>query len=340
MAAVANKYLKQSVFMLSVWWLWLFLSLGLVMYMPDAANTLVLPLVVSSAVIAIGSIMPAATIPWIFLATLVASLPMTLGVVLPLEQSQGYRLIVATLPLIGLFMMTLAPLLHGARLTRTVIASAVATILSVTWAALGPLYSDFRPQHVNIHYLEDVDVGAAHYYLISPNPIRDELQSLMNFDSNERAIMPFSESTLSDWATGETSAWAPPISEVVNTTTDGSLRTVSVTLHSQRQANSLRLLMPAQAKLKQFQIEGRSFTPVLQTSGDYANQYLISLMGTYDRKVELTLTFDHPHPVTAFLMDVSTTLPAQGNILLKARRGDMSPVHRGDQAVLFREVTL
>jgi hypothetical protein len=66
-----------------------------------------------------------------------------------MEQSQGYHLIVTTLPFLGLFLVLLAPFVtgHHAPLPRLVLV--YGALVSIVLVLVLPLHSATRPQHVN-----------------------------------------------------------------------------------------------------------------------------------------------------------------------------------------------
>ena len=69
--------------------------------------------------------------------------------------------------------------LNGAKLLIPFFGSLTITLMAALIAVTSPLYSESRPQHINIRYLENLDTGLAYYHLQSPNPIPERLASLM-----------------------------------------------------------------------------------------------------------------------------------------------------------------
>jgi hypothetical protein len=81
--------------------------------------------------------------------------------------------------------------------------------------------------------------------------------------------------------------------------------------------------------------------PVLSSWGLYEGYYVIYLNGIYNKEVELKLNFDaNKSEVSAYLMDISTKLPPHLDELYKDRSGIFSPVHRGDQAILIKKISI
>ena len=101
------------------------------------------------------------------------------------------------------------------------------------------------------------------------------------------------------------------------------------------------LLLPKNSGLQSFLLDSLEIEPVLSSWGLYKGYYVIYLNGIYDKPVELTLNFDSDKSeVSAYLMDISTKLPPHLDELYKDRSGIFSPVHRGDQAILIKRISI
>ncbi|MBT5051595.1 MAG: hypothetical protein HOM69_00075, partial [Gammaproteobacteria bacterium] len=134
---------------LAALWIWWLAGLTFLIWLPDALN-LVLPVLSFGALLVFfarwlrsGTVLIAA------LGLLWLAVPGSLGLVLPMEQSQGYHLIVTTLPFLGLFLVLLAPFVtgHHAPLPRLVLV--YGALVSIVLVLVLPLHSATRPQHVN-----------------------------------------------------------------------------------------------------------------------------------------------------------------------------------------------
>ena len=273
--------------------------------------------------------------------TLLLLIPNTLGPVLLLEASQGYRLIMGTFPFLALFLCAFMPLLHQQKLKPALILSAASLIVSLALVLSLPLYSDWRPQHLNVHYFEDRDSGEAFYQLNSPNPIPAHLAKVMNFSEQPKQLQVYSQSKYKNWAQSESlSGWPAPELTVINERRNEQSRDLSVQVRSPRGAHSVSLLIPAEAELSTLHIDGQAFAPTLVTKGSTAGYYVLSLKGVYEKVVNLQLGFASTEPVTAYLSDVSTELPEAGVNLVNLRPPLATPVHRGDQAFIMRKLTL
>jgi len=103
----------------------------------------------------------------------------------------------------------------------------------------------------------------------------------------------------------------------------------------------LVLVLPKNSGLQSFLLGSLEIEPVLSNWGLYKGYYVIYLNGIYDKPVELTLNFDSDKSeVSAYLMDISTKLPPHLDELYKDRSGIFSPVHRGDQAILIKKISI
>tara|TARA_B110000503_G_C7088955_1_gene388548 strand:- start:254 stop:442 length:189 start_codon:yes stop_codon:yes gene_type:complete len=61
----------------------------------------------------------------------------------------------------------------------------------------------------------------------------------------------------------------------------------------------------------------------------------------YDKEIDLILNFDdYQKDINGYLLDISTQLPKHLNNLYEARSGIFSPVHRGDQAILIKNIQI
>lgn len=337
---VMNRYLRNIDTLIGVWFFWLILSVLMTIYLGDAANTVIVPTLAASAIIAAAALLDEKIRSYWLLLTLVFAVPVTLGMVLPLEQSQGYALIAATFVFLGLFNTTLIPLLHGAKLKLPFFGALAVTIVSIVVVISTPLYSEWRPQHLNINYFEDIDTGEAYYQLQSPNPVPDNLWSLMDFATEDKQLLPFAEFQYENWARTAPSGYPGPEVEVQGVQTSADTQTISVMIRSPRQADAMTLIFPGESKLSSFKLEGIPFETALINNGSLAGKYLIRIVDVYDRTISMELAFKSLDRITLYLSDKSTQLPDSAAALLEQRLPLASPVHQGDQAQLFKKVDL
>jgi hypothetical protein len=310
----------------------------LFLYMPGAVNVLLVPLLSGTLFLAISTYFSNQSTRTILLLSLIFLLPSTLGVVLQLESSQGYHLIVATMPFLALFMTIFVPLIHGSTLKIPLTLAAIITAVSMITAIISPLYSVQRPQLVNIIYIEDLDAGTAYYYFDNQNPLPDNLKSVVDLTTEKKALVPYIDFQQSNWVEAKSSGYPAPKFTVESITANDKGRTVELILSSPRKANTLQLMLPASAKLKHFTLGSIEFEPKLIKAGLYKDKYLIRINGSFAKDVPLTLVLDSLDPVNAYLLDRSTELPESAASMLEQRTNLISPV-KGDLAILVKKIT-
>jgi hypothetical protein len=335
-----NRLINQNDQIIGVWIFWWTLSLICLVLLPDAANLLIIPTLMAGVFLSIAAFVRTDLKPFAFLGTLVFAVPSTLGLIYSLEQSQGYRLIVAVLPLIGLYAISLSPLLHGVSLKKGMIVSLTGIIVSLSIVAYKPLYTEWRPQHVNINYIENLDSGTATYNLQSQNPISENLKSSMDFQGNRKALLPYTNRTSNNWAETIPTDWQNPDFKILNESIKNNQREIEIEIRSLRAADKLLLAVPANSQLRKFKLNEIEYEAVLSSyfSDDF---FAIRLVGVYEKLIVLTLTFDSSAPITgAYLADISTELPANAEKILKNRTKLSVPSgHGGDTATLFRSIS-
>ena len=335
-----NRLVNQNDQIIGVWIFWWALSFICLVLLPDAANLLIIPTLMAGIFLSIAAFVRTDLKPFAFLGTLVFAVPSTLGLIYSLEQSQGYRLIVAVLPLIGLYAIALSPLLHGVNLKKGMIVSLTGIIVSLSIVAYKPLYTEWRPQHVNINYIENLDSGTATYNLQSQNPISENLKSSMDFQGSRKALLPYTNRTSNNWAETIPTNWQKPDFKILNESIENNQREIEIEIRSLRSADKLLLAVPADSQLRKFKLNGIEYEAVLSRyfSDDF---FAIRLAGVYEKPIVLTLTFNSSAPITgAYLADISTELPANAEKILKNRTKLSVPSgHGGDTATLFRSIS-
>ena len=339
-ALLINRYLNYISALIGAWLFWVLLAIPLAIYMPDAANILILPLLSGAAILAAASLLSSDGARRLLPLSLVLLLPGTLGLVLPLESSQGYQLIAGALPFMALFMTIFVPLIHGSRLRWPILGGAVFTTLAIIVAIASPLYSLQRPQLVNLHYFHNVDTGAAYYQVYSQQPLPDNIRAVLPLNAEPKALLAFTDTEYKNWVKTTATDMPAPEMEILSVTNSATERSVSVMLRSPRAADRLQLTFANEVNLLRFQLEGIEFEAKQVDVPGYHNNYLIQIHGVYDKDVPLKLIFGGTETVSVYLSDSSTELPESAAGLLEQRQGLSSPVHRGDQAILFRKLDL
>ena len=335
---ICQRFLNTTNGLTGAMLFWSMLAIVVYSYMPDAANIIVIPLAGTSMVMLLASFFPKQSQSYILPLCLAAVVPTTLGLVLPLEQTQGYRLIFAAMPFTALFMTVFVPLVLGSKLKLITSTLAIVTGIAMVVAINSPLYTEHRPQHVNIMYYQQAGAQTGYYRFQHQNPLPSSLMSVYPISSEKRAFLPYTDYEFSHWAEVPSVDIPSPEARVISVQKTDSGRVVKLMLTSPRAADSMQLLIPRSANLIGYKL-GQFDAHNSQLSNWYSDgMYSIRLIGTYHRPVTLTLTLASPERVTAFLLDRSHRLPESGQPLLAQRRGLLGPRHQGDAAQIITKI--
>ena len=345
--AISRKFVNQNEMVFGSWFFWFILTLTITIFLPDAANVFILPLIFASALMFLATFLKEENRPIFLLLTLVATLPLTLGLIFSLEQSQGYKLVWAVLPFAGLYALIISPFLYSLNIKSTISFVGVVTFIALMVGSFANLYTEKRPQHVNIHFYEDLDSDKSFIRLSGnyknnssddPEPLIEPLSSYVN-TQDTKALLPFNEYVFRHWSETSSSGWKGASIEKQERLNDN--KSLKLNLKSTRSASRMVLLLPKESNLKSFNLGSLEIQTVLSTWGFYHGYYVIYLNGVYDKEVELTLNFETSQKeVNGYLIDISTKLPNHLDELYEARSGIFSPVHTGDQAILIKKISI
>ena len=346
--SISRKFLQELEMVYGAWFFWALLTLVVTLFLPDAANLFILPLVFGSLILLISNFLKEQYRLSFLLLTLVIALPSTLGLIFSLEQSQGYKLVLAVLPFVGLYAILISPFFFSVNMKTTFSVVGLITVMALTtWSTLN-LYTEMRPQHVNIHFYENLDTKKSFVHLSGnyknvaasdPEPLIEPLASYVDIE-NTKAIASYApEYKFRYWAESISSEWKEPSITIKARTKN--IDSMAVTLKSNRNASRIILLLPEASKLKSFNIGSQTINVSPSTSGPFKGYYSIYLNGVYDKQIDLILNFEnYTKDTKGYLMDISTKLPGHLDEIYQARSGIFSPVHRGDQAILIKTVTI
>jgi hypothetical protein len=316
----------------SWWWL---LGLAATVAAPSAAGVILAPLLPAVALLlATGAVQSTALRTILLVATLVVATGQTLNLALVLAQTQGYALVFAAFPSIALFLSVSVPMARGRSALLSTAGTLLLTVVGIAVAIASPLYSSWRPQQVNIRYIENLDEGMARVMLMSPHP-PDFMLGELEFSRDPQAIYPWTDTKVNYVAAAPPSGWLPPEATVVASNVESGIRTVDLVLQSPRRAHTMALFLPDAAEVRQVALDGIDLEPIKNRDG-----YLIRLTGMNDKPVRLRISMQSDEPVSAWLVDDSTELPASIQSLVAARPPLASPVGWGDSGVLARAVWL
>ena len=346
--AISRKFLQELELIYGSWFFWTLLTFIVTLFLPDAANLFILPLVFGSLILLISNYVKEQYKLTFLLLTLVVALPSTLGLIFSLEQSQGYKLVLAVLPFAGLYAILISPFLFSINMKTTFSIVGGATLLAIASGSMLNLYTEMRPQHVNIHFYENLDSKKSFIHLsgnyknvaaADPEPLTEPLASYVDV-ADTKAIASYApEYQFRYWADSTSSEWIGPSIEVKEKIKD--LNSITVRLKSNRDASRLILLLPESSKLQSFNIGSQEIKVSPSNRGAFKGYYLIYLNGIYDKQVDLILNFEnYTQEINGYLLDVSTKLPGHLDELYQTRSGIFSPVHRGDQAILIKTIKI
>lgn len=329
------RTLEVPVALAGAWCWWWLLGLAATIAAPSAAGVLLAPLLPAVVLLLITGVVQSPVLrTTLLVGTLVVATGQTLNLALALAHTQGYALVFAAFPCIALFLSVLVPMGRGRSAQLSTAGAFLLTVIGIIGAVTTPLYSAWRPQQVNIRYIENVDEGTAKATLLSPSP-PDFLLHEMDFSHDGKAIYPWSDAEVDYVAKAPPSGWTPPEAAITATSVAGDTRTVDLLLQSPRRAHTMALFLPDAAKVQQVTLEGIELEPIKNRDG-----YVIRLTGMNDRPVHLQIAMRSAEPVKAWLVDDSTELPAAMHSLVKARPPLASPVGWGDSGVLAKSLSL
>jgi len=347
-SSLSRKFVQEYEMIYGTWFFWSILTLLVTLFLPNAANIFILPLVFGSTVILISTFIKEQYKLSFLMLTLVVALPSTLGLIFALEQSQGYKLVWAVLPFAGLYAIIISPFLFSLRMKSAISYIVLVNLIAITAGSTLNLYTEMRPQHVNIHFYENLDAGDSFVHLSGnyknvttsdPEPLIKPLSSYVD-ESSTKALASFAPGNkFRYWADSVSSEWKGPSIALKEKVKDGN--SIQINLKSNRSASRVVLLLPEDSNLKSFNIGTQEIKTSAETRGPFKGYYFIYLSGMYDKEIDLVLNFDdYQKDINGYLLDISTQLPKHLNNLYEARSGIFSPVHRGDQAILIKNIQI
>jgi hypothetical protein len=219
-------------------------------------------------------------------------------------------------------------------------AGLLCTIGGTIAASSLPLYSVWRPQHLNIHFVQDIDSGSAYWQAQTSEPVPARLLNIVNL-SEEHRLYPWSEAPSSKTAVAEPVETLKPFLEISNFTNTEKGREVMLNMHSRSGGDWIMLVLPESSGVSGFAIGENLLQAKIATYGAAKGNYAMMFSGTHNRQVSLTVHFAGNQRHKAYILDGSSgNLPDAAGDLLAARTPLATPVHRGDQRILISQVSL
>ncbi len=340
MNGALGRFLDFWSALLGTWNVYFLLAVLSVVLIPVAANLFLIPLLGSSTLIAVLAFVrswPHRRVVLAILTLAIATL-MTLPVAFIFEQTQGYQLIIATFPFVALFAMCMNPLLQGAArpLGKPLLFCGISLAVGFLFAVNLPLYSEWRPQPINIAHIEDHDQGVAHWMISSPNPVPKSLLTTVDLRQPQSPVLPWYNSTSEPVASAPASGSPAPEMTLLEAQEVDNGRQLRIHVKSPRGANNLRLMIPVSAGLHSVVVNDQEMK-VPTSDEDWQR---ISVTGVPGQGFDMKLVLASMDPVESLLLDWNSKLPAEAALMIEARAPLAAPVHSGDQSMVFTRVML
>ncbi|MEE4110472.1 MAG: hypothetical protein V2I24_14060, partial [Halieaceae bacterium] len=326
--------------LLGAWWfLWL-LSFGVFLFAPDAAPALLIAVLPTALLLAVLAWLPLPPAWRDLLSSLtLAASALFLYAATLLGATQGLHVLPAIWPWVGLFAVTAVAFVRGP-------GSGLAALVGILVLPLGmllsinlPLYSEQRPQHLSVWYLQEADAPAARLHLQAAGDLPPTMAGMSGFTDRRENLFPWSDEPRPHQAEAVSAELPAPSLLVEEDRPVAGGRRLRLRLRSERDAAMLRLVLPAAAGDWTGDVEG---VPINRgpVDGSETQEFTqLRVHGVQGRDVRITLEVESTGPLTAWLADYSHTLPAIAEGLRMARPATAVPQHWGDTAVVYREVT-
>ena len=325
--------LQFSQRVLAALWVWWFAGLTFLVGLPDALN-LVLPVLSLGALLVFFSpMLRPGTVLIAALGLLWVAVPASLGLVLPMEQSQGYHLIVTTLPFLGLFLVLLAPFAaeRSVRLTRLVLV--YGALVSIALVLVLPLHSATRPQHVNFRLVVNPD-GAATVATTSSDRLGQDWT--WTGSAGIKTQMPFEKGFAQrQMSVPPVSSYSQPSVTAVKTTQAGQATyALSVTLPSNPDWFSL-VVTEARDDL-QFELGGVQRPVITNRWGSLKGQKVLQINGIQGQPaIELKLIQSGNQPIAGYVVAGHYGLPEILRDWSQGRGETAVPNRTGDHTLTY-----
>lgn len=335
-------------------WLWWSVLAALVAWLAPAADTLLLlPTAVAVLVTAAATLTPLRTWPCAWECAAVIALVGASWFWLPLTLGSGYGALSPDLGpavgfAVGMAASALAPLVANpvgdARLPRGVLIGAALLIVAATAIAIRvPVYSDLRPQRLNLLYVEDRHAGRAFWAIDSPwvsdnsaDDVPETLRRAGRFGDEPVAVLPWSSRHYLVAPAPLAEATAPAV-RVLADDRVGSERVLTLQLRSPRGGNRLSLYVPQAAGLDRIAVVGTPYVIDEIPVRDGYHAFHCYAQACDGITLELRLASDAPF--TAYVVDETPGLPREGNELVRARPTTAVPSGDGDVTLVADQVS-
>ncbi|GHD32186.1 M20/M25/M40 family metallo-hydrolase [Halioglobus pacificus] len=337
-AAWLNQRWSVDTSLLGVWLFWWLCTLAVTLLAPDASPALLVPLVFAAIVLFAGYVLPA---PHWLRQALVLMPASIAGVYLMfaglLEQTQGYGLALAILPWLGLALLVVAPWLRGNAVKLTLLMTVMLSVVGMIAATTLPLYSAYRPQYVNIDYIENSDEKTALWRIRPYGEVPMLMLEAKDFSAPPRPVYPWSESDSEHVADAMVQSLPAPSLEIISDRITQEGRQVTMKLASSRGARWLQLIMPNKARVIGYEVNG---VPMQARQPAEGGDYALTLFGIQTEAMTVTIDMEGKETLQAYLIDGAGQLPESSEDLIRARGSTATPVHSGDASLVYKTLSL
>jgi hypothetical protein len=281
------------------------------------------------------------------LLPLAASATVGFGPALLVYDALGGWAIVGLAFLIGLILSPITPLCVELREARGFLPIAIPAVpvailgLAIFAAVAAPPFSASSPEHINMEYWQDSDVGLAQW-VVEPDSGRlpDPLRAAASFSRMGTGPIPW-ERGPKFLADAPHLNLAPPTFTILGNSHADSKQSYLTLLRSERAAPVAMLLFPPESQVSGVRVGGVPAAP--QTGRAYSilgGWSMYACFAMPEQGLEISFSLPIGRPVEILVMDRTYGLPLEGQFLLKARPPSATTANSGDGTIVSRRVRL
>lgn len=314
-----------------VWWL---LGLFFLAALPAAVNLVVPTLVFGAGLLFLRVWLSSMSFQIGAFVLLLISIPQSLGLVIPLEESQGYRLLLAFLPSLGMFLVLLVPFLACRNRTLFVLPLTFLSVAAVTNVLALPLYSADRPQHISFRLV----ANPGHLATLGVTSPDDLSEGWMRLNKNgAEGQLPWAARSSDVIIDVESAALQRPTFHLQETIISEAGIEHELLIESQRLGDTLTLVLTEAPADLRFNLDG-GWRPVTRARwGEMKGLKVLSLSGIRGQSVPLKLRHSEPHLIKGYLLDVQYGLPIALEHFSEKRGQLAVPVRTGDHSLAYQQ---
>lgn len=313
-----------------VWWL---LGLLFLIALPAAVNLVVPTLVFGAGLLFLRVWLSSISFQIGAFVLLLISIPQSLGLVIPLEESQGYRLLLAFLPSLGMFLVVLVPFLASRKRTLFILPLTFLSIAAAANVLVLPLYSADRPQHISFRLVSNPGHSTT-LGITSPDNLSEDWIRLDK--KTAEAQLPWAVRSSDVIIEVESAALERPTFQLQETTIGGAGIEHELVIESERLGDTLTLVLTDAPADLRFNLNGRWHPVTKARWGAMKGLKVLSLSGIRGQSVGLKLQHNEPHLIKGYLVDVQYGLPIALDHFSEKRGQLAVPVRTGDHSLAYQ----